>query len=88
MSKKIIIVIIAIVIFFQLFIRYQKAEIGFYDARYDSLTGFVSIKPINSNKWIKTELKDLRIAKAYLERRELERAVENAIDDRKTSAIE
>jgi hypothetical protein len=69
-----------IAIFFQLFIRYQKAEIGFYDIRYDRLTGIVSIKPINSNEWIKTEFKNLRLAKAYLERRELERAVENAID--------
>jgi len=80
MSRKIIILIVAFVILFQIFIRYQKAEIGFYDVRYDRLTGVVSIKPINSNKWIKTQFKDLRMAKAYLERRELERAIENAID--------
>ncbi len=91
MGRKIIILIIAIVILFQFFIRYQKAEIGFYDVRYDRLTEVVSIKHINSNEWIKTEFKDLRTAKAYLERKEralerilqeieIERAIEEAID--------
>ncbi len=80
MGRKIIILIIAFLIIFQFFIRYQKAEVGFYDVRYDRLAGVVSIKPINSNKWIKTQFRDLRMAKAYMERRELERAVEKAID--------
>ncbi|MFZ3122855.1 MAG: hypothetical protein WA104_05770 [Thermodesulfovibrionales bacterium] len=71
------ILIVASLITFQLFLRYQEAEVGFFDIKYDRIFGTVYIKHINAKEWRETKFKSLRHAKAALTKRQIEDAVED-----------
>lgn len=72
--------IVASLITFQLFLRYQEAEVGFFDIKCDRVSGMVYIKHINTKEWRETKFKSLRHAKAVLSRRQIEDAVEDIGD--------
>jgi hypothetical protein len=69
--------IVASLITFQLFLRYQEAEVGFFDIKYDRIFGTVCIKHINAKEWRETKFKSLRHAKAALTKRQIEDTVED-----------
>lgn len=71
------ILIVASLITFQLFLRYQEAEVGFFDIKYDRIFGTVYIKHINAKEWRETKFKSLRHAKAALTKIQIEDAVED-----------
>lgn len=63
-----------------LMFRYEKEEIGIFDVRRDRFTGVVYIKHDRETEWKKTKFEKIRYVRAYLEKRAMESAVSDALD--------
>lgn len=79
-------IILFVVLTFQIFFRYEIAEIGSIDLKYDRLTSRIYMRPYvpstpslknPQGDWIELELKDFRVAKVWAFRNQ----VENINDD-------
>lgn len=92
LNKKIVWVSLGLILVLFLLFRFvliQRDSFGIYDLKYNRLENIVYIK--NSlqpnSEWKKTNLKNLRHAKVYIEKREREKALWKLEDEIK-SAIE
>ena len=68
--KKIIlaVAVIIVLIILQVFVRYEKAQVGPMELRYDKLTSAVYVRSIKDKTWQKSRFDDLSKAKKYYQR--------------------
>jgi len=65
----ILLVMMALITVFQLFLRYKTIEVGPYQIKDDRLTFTIYAKHRDSSKWGETRFKTLSRARAHLERK-------------------
>ena len=89
MIKRYYLYLITIIMFaaliFQVFIRYEIVEIGTIDLKYDRLTSKIYFRPMvisgnAENKWVKLDLKDFRLAKAWAFKNQVDSYAPDAFD--------
>lgn len=77
-------VFIFVVAVFQVFMRYEKVEIGRFDLRYDRLTSEIEYSNVfqEPRKWERVEqIKDFRKAKAYFQAKQQQESLEESQSD-------
>lgn len=68
--KKIILAmtVIIVLIILQIFVRYEKAQIGPMELKYDKLTSTVYVRSSKDKTWQKSRFDDFKKAKTYYQR--------------------